>query len=46
MNPTETQLGTPRNPARRRQIMRTALLLAGIALTFYIGFIVIGVMRS
>jgi hypothetical protein len=31
---------------RRRNIRRTTLVVAGIALAFYIGFILIGVLRS
>jgi len=31
---------------RKRNIRRTALVVAGIALAFYIGFILMGVLRS
>jgi hypothetical protein len=31
---------------RRKRIRRTALMVGGIALAFYIGFILIGVLRS
>jgi hypothetical protein len=31
---------------RKRNIRRTALIVAGVALAFYIGFIMIGVTRS
>ena len=31
---------------RKRNIRRTALLVAAVALAFYIGFIMIGVVRS
>ena len=31
---------------RKRNIRRTALIVAAVALAFYIGFIMIGVMRS
>jgi hypothetical protein len=31
---------------RKKNIRRTALLFGGIALAFYIGFIMIGVVRS
>jgi hypothetical protein len=31
---------------RKRNIRRTALIVAGIALAFYVGFIMLGVMRS
>jgi uncharacterized membrane protein (DUF485 family) len=31
---------------QRRNIRRTALIMAGIALAFYFGFILLGVLRS
>ena len=31
---------------RKRNIRRTALIVAGIALAFYVGFILLGVLRS
>jgi uncharacterized membrane protein (DUF485 family) len=31
---------------QRRNIRRTALIMAGIALAFYFGFILMGVLRS
>ena len=31
---------------RKRKIRRTALIVAAVALAFYIGFIMIGVVRS
>ena len=31
---------------RRRQIRRSALIFIGIALAFYVGFIMIGVLRA
>ncbi len=31
---------------RRKNVRRTALIMAGIALAFYIGFILVGVLRS
>jgi hypothetical protein len=31
---------------RKKNIRRTALIVAGIALAFYVGFIMLGVMRS
>jgi len=31
---------------RRRNVRRTALLMAGIALAFYLGFILMSVLRS
>jgi hypothetical protein len=31
---------------RRKNIRRTTLVVAGIALAFYVGFILIGVLRS
>jgi hypothetical protein len=31
---------------RRRNIRRTALIVAAVALTFYLGFIAVGVLRS
>jgi hypothetical protein len=31
---------------RKKKIRRTALIVAGIALAFYVGFIMMGVMRS
>ena len=31
---------------RKKGIRRTALIVAGIALAFYVGFIMMGVMRS
>ena len=31
---------------RKRSIRRTALLVAAVALAFYVGFILLGVMRS
>lgn len=32
--------------ARKRNIRRTALIVAAVALAFYIGFIMMGVVRS
>ena len=32
--------------ARKKSIRRTALIVAAIALAFYVGFIMIGVVRS
>ena len=43
MNPTSDQA---RTPEQKRSVRRTALLLTAIALTFYIGFILIGVVRA
>ena len=34
------------NPEQRRRVRRTAILLGLVALTFYVGFIVMSVMRS
>ena len=31
---------------RKKNIRRTALIVAGIALAFYVGFILVGVLRS
>jgi hypothetical protein len=31
---------------RKKNIRRTTLIVAGIALAFYVGFIMLGVMRS
>jgi len=31
---------------RKKNIRRTALIVAGIALAFYVGFIMLGVLRS
>jgi hypothetical protein len=31
---------------RRRAIRRTALIMAGIAIAFYVGFILMGVLRA
>ena len=31
---------------RKRNIRRTTLIVAGIALAFYVGFILVGVLRS
>jgi hypothetical protein len=31
---------------QRRNIRRTALIMAGIAVAFYVGFILMGVLRS
>jgi hypothetical protein len=31
---------------RKRSIRRTTLIVAGIALAFYVGFILVGVLRS
>jgi hypothetical protein len=31
---------------RKKNIRRTALIMAGIALAFYLGFIMMGVLRS
>jgi hypothetical protein len=31
---------------RKKNIRRTALIVAGIALAFYVGFIMLGVIRS
>ena len=35
-----------RSPEQKRAIRRTALIMAGIALAFYIGFIMMGVLRA
>jgi hypothetical protein len=32
--------------ARRRQVRRSALIFAGIAVAFYLGFILMGVLRA
>jgi hypothetical protein len=34
------------DPEQRRNIRRTALIMAGIAVAFYLGFILLGVLRS
>jgi uncharacterized membrane protein len=34
------------NAARKKNIRRTALIVAAIAVAFYVGFIMIGVVRS
>jgi hypothetical protein len=31
---------------RKKRIRRTTLIVAGIALSFYVGFILVGVLRS
>jgi hypothetical protein len=31
---------------RRRKIRRTALIMAGVAVAFYVGFILMGVLRA
>jgi len=31
---------------RKKNIRRTALIVAGVAIAFYVGFIMLGVMRS
>ncbi len=33
-------------PERKKNIRRTALIVAAIALAFYVGFIMMGVLRS
>ena len=33
-------------PDRRQGVRRTALLLAAVALAFYVGFILVGVLRA
>lgn len=38
-------MGNERNQERQR-IRRTALMLAAVALLFYLGFIAVGVLRS
>ena len=43
MNPTSEQ---ERTPEQKRAVRRTALILTAIALSFYIGFILIGVLRA
>ena len=35
-----------RTPEQRRAIRRTALIVAGVALVFYFGFIMMGVLRA
>jgi hypothetical protein len=35
-----------RTPEQRRNIRRTALIMGGIALAFYLGFILMGVLRA
>lgn len=37
---------TDRDPELRRNIRRTALIVGGIAVAFYVGFILMGVLRS
>ncbi len=32
--------------ARKKNIRRTTLIVAGVALAFYVGFILVGVLRS
>jgi len=34
------------NARQRRNIRRTALIMAGIAVAFYVGFILVGVLRA
>jgi len=34
------------NSEQRRAIRRTALIMAGIAIAFYVGFILMGVLRA
>jgi len=38
--------GDRRDSEQRRNIRRTALIMAGIALAFYFGFILLGVLRA
>ena len=35
-----------RDEEQRRNIRRTALIMGGVALAFYLGFILMGVLRS
>ena len=35
-----------RTPEQKRAIRRTALIMAGIAVAFYVGFIMMGVLRA
>jgi hypothetical protein len=35
-----------RSPEQKRAIRRTALIMAGIAVAFYVGFIMMGVLRA
>ena len=35
-----------RTPEQQRAIRRTALIMAGIAVAFYVGFIMMGVLRA
>ena len=37
---------TERNAEQRKNIRRTALIMGGIAVAFYVGFILMGVLRS
>jgi len=37
---------TPENAERRKGVRRTALILIAIAVTFYLGFILLGVLRA
>lgn len=37
---------TPENSEQRRNIRRTALLMTAIAVAFYLGFILMGVLRA
>ena len=35
-----------RTPEQKRAIRRTALIMAGVAVAFYVGFIMMGVLRA
>lgn len=37
---------TRQTPEQRRNIRRTALIVGGIAIAFYLGFILMGVLRA
>jgi hypothetical protein len=37
---------TADDAGRRRRVRRSALILAGIAIAFYLGFIMMGVLRA
>jgi len=37
---------TPQDAERRKGVRRTTLILIAVAVTFYLGFIMLGVLRS
>ena len=46
MNGADKRMETQASAPSRARVLRTALILAAVAMSFYVGFIAIGVLRS